>query len=65
MRDTRGNGFGYLPLAVLTAGQSLNGTCQDAGIKAGTEDCKKFLSGLAETGPVWYRLQQDEVIYFL
>lgn len=60
MRETRGNGFGNLPLAVLTAGQSINGTCEAVFLKPGTSDCEKYEKELEKTGPVWYKLQEDE-----
>lgn len=54
-----GGSFGQLPLAVLTAGANINGTCAMMNLTQGSPECEDWNRNIASGGPLWYTFQKD------
>jgi pimeloyl-ACP methyl ester carboxylesterase len=59
VKNTRGAGFGNLPLIVLTAGAPINGTCAQNYFPPSSTLCKEHEKYLKQDAAVIYELQQD------
>ncbi|KAL9649912.1 hypothetical protein ABK040_011385 [Willaertia magna] len=59
VRNARGNGFGDIPLVLLTAGVGINGTCKEMHMKDDSKDCEEHLKYLKQNAEVIYSESKD------
>jgi pimeloyl-ACP methyl ester carboxylesterase len=50
---------GSLPVAVLSGGLGINGTCEAMNFTKDSKDCKEWNDDIGITGPLWYSFQES------